>query len=144
MTTTTLRTNAFPSNPLFAALMSSTDFDTITGLLRLTHGAERTALLADTDNDGDTPLIKAAKRAPWKVANGLLAVGADVNASNREGRTALHYAVERADDVNRDWLVGLLIAYKASVSIADNKGTTAYDLLEAAGYKKLDALTMAA
>lgn len=148
MTTAILASNTLNAHPLFVALMNSTDFESISTLLGGTLGDERKAFLATTDSNGDTALIKAVKAAPWKVASGLMTIGADVNATNREGRTALHYAVERAttsgEDVNRDWLVGLLIARNASVTIADNTGTTAYDMLAAAGYKKLNKLTLAA
>lgn len=148
MTTARLASNALTAHPLFVALMHSTDFESISRLLGSTQGEARKAFLETTDSNGDTALIRAVKEAPWKVAQGLMTIGADLNATNHEGRTALHYAVERAatsgEDVNRDWVVGLLLARNAAVHIADNSGTTAYDMLAAAGYKKLSKLAAAA
>lgn len=147
-TTTTLSTNVFPSNPLFAALLNDSDFDTMTRLLREARGADRKTFLATIDRNGDTPLIKAVKEARWTVVADLLSIGADVNAVNREGRTAMHHAVDRVvkegKNINLDMALGHLIEYNASVSIPDATGTTAYDLLVANGYKKLNKFAIAA
>ena len=94
MTTAILASNTLNAHPLFVALMNSTDFESISTLLGGTLGDERKAFLATTDSNGDTALIKAVKAAPWKVASGLMTIGADVNATNREGRTALRLAVK--------------------------------------------------
>jgi ankyrin repeat protein len=44
-----------------------------------------------TDNEGNTPMILAARSRGWNAIETLLAHGAQVNAKNKEGRSALSY-----------------------------------------------------
>ena len=45
------------------------------------------------DEQGNTPLMRAALDGQTKQVEALLRAGADVNAQNREGRTALMFAI---------------------------------------------------
>ena len=55
-----------------------------------------------TDEEGDTPLIEAARFGHDSVAKTLLEAGADVTVKNKEGKTALMYALQGGhDDVVR-------------------------------------------
>lgn len=143
MTTLTFTSSTLNGDPLFLALVTG-NFGEITRLLKGKTRADRRVLLAKTDYLGDTPLISAAKTAGWGVVLDLLSYGADVNVRNRDGRTALHYAVERATDVNKDRAVRHLLVCKADMTLADNNGITAGDLLAAKGYAALATLKAAA
>lgn len=76
-------------------------------------------------SDGETPLHIAARRDHVKVAEMLLASGADVNAINDENSklTPLHRAASYA---GRD-MVTLLLAHKADRNAEDSDGKTALD-----------------
>ncbi|WP_109479077.1 ankyrin repeat domain-containing protein [Paraburkholderia sp. C35] len=143
MTTLTFTSSTLNGDPLFMALVTG-NFTEISRLLKAKTRTERRAFLAKTDYLGDTPLINASKNAGWAVVHDLLSYGADVNARNRAGRTALHYAIDRATDVNKDHAVRNLMACKADMTIADNNGITAGDLLAAKGYAALATLKAAA
>ena len=65
---------------------------------------ERRADVGARDEQGQTPLMKAAKHGNYPVAKLLIDYGADVNASDQLGGTALKYAKE----FRQSALVGLL------------------------------------
>lgn len=83
-----------------------------------------------------TPLTMAAANGRTRVAQMLLAKGADVNARTDEGNTALHEAASRGHaDV-----VGLLLTQKADVNARRPKGVHARGLEEPGGGPLHDAV----
>lgn len=75
------------------------------------------------DEDGLTPLMRAADRNEDQVVDVLVSAGAELDAVDEDGQTALHYAAycEHAD------MAGLLISYGASTDIKDRDDMTAFD-----------------
>jgi uncharacterized protein len=66
----------------------------------------------------DALLVQAARRGQANVVTTLLQRGADVNATEADGTTALHWAVQRGDVA----MVKALIAAKCNVNIANRYG----------------------
>ena len=77
-------------------------------------------LVAVGANAADLPLVDAVKAQDAAVVRTLLDDGADVNAPQPDGATALHWAAYR-DDVET---AGLLIAAGANVTAANELGAT--------------------
>src|SRR5689334_25164374 len=79
---------------------------------------------------GDTPLHLAAAALRYDAARALLAAGAPVNAVNRRGAAALHYACDprplssRWDPDTQRRLVELLVSAGATVDRPDRGGVT--------------------
>lgn len=85
----------------------------------LARGANVNATGRDS---GETPLISACRDwAHSYIVSPLLSAGADVNARDKKGRTALHYAVDPLLNIP---LVELLIKKGANPAQADNFGVT--------------------
>jgi ankyrin repeat protein len=80
---------------------------------------------------GDTPLHLAAAGLRYDAARALLTAGAPVDAVNRRGATALHYACDPRpssptwDPAGQRLLIELLVAYRAAVDLPDRGGVTA-------------------
>jgi ankyrin repeat protein len=66
----------------------------------LVHG--KGLFLEEADDEGNTPLLLAVQFSSASVCNTLLARGANANAKNKEGCTALHLAISnnKAEQVN--------------------------------------------
>ena len=79
--------------------------------------------------NGRAPLHIATLRGHKKIAEFLIAQGANVNIRDHDGRTPLHYASAQ----HNMELAQLLIAHGANVNAKDKQGLT---ILEAAGYQK--------
>src|SRR5690349_24938044 len=79
---------------------------------------------------GDTPLHLAAAGLRYDTARALLAAGTPVDAVNRRGAAALHYACDprplssRWDPDTQRRLVGLLVSAGATVDRPDRGGVT--------------------
>ena len=71
-------------------------------------------------------IIRIVARAFWEMFWELLKAGADVNARDNKGWTALHYATES----NQAEVIKELLKAGADVKAKDNKGWTALDLAE--------------
>ena len=77
------------------------------------------AAAAPTASD-DLPLLAAAEHQDWRSVHGLLAAGADVNAAQADGATALHWAAHW-DDLAA---VETLLQAGADVDAANDHGVT--------------------
>ncbi|MEI8312533.1 MAG: ankyrin repeat domain-containing protein, partial [Verrucomicrobiota bacterium] len=85
----------------------------------LARGANVNAICRDS---GETPLTSACRDwAHSYIVAPLLSAGADVNARDKNGRTALHYAVDPLLNIP---LVELLLEKGANPARADNFGVT--------------------
>jgi len=80
---------------------------------------------------GDTPLHLAAAGLRYDAARALLAAGTPVNAVNRRGATALHYACDPRPS-SRTWdpaaqrrIIELLVSHGAAADRPDRGGVTA-------------------
>ncbi len=76
------------------------------------------------DQGGRTPLMFAAERADSSIAAALLEAKADPNLRDREGWTALNFAVQRCPLASRKAMVELLLAKGADSNTRDNAGST--------------------
>ena len=85
---------------------------------------EKTLNVNITNNKNKTPLMCRAENGNKDPLKILLENGADVNAVNNEGQTALHLATFRTSKSYIECL-NLLIEYKANVGLEDNQGRTA-------------------
>ena len=63
-------------------------------VLRLIKKLEIRGLRNVTDADGVTALQRAVKYRHYNIVRLLIDGGVDINARDREGKTALHYAAE--------------------------------------------------
>ena len=77
-------------------------------------------LIADWDENNDTPLHIAASNSRVKVARLLINLGAQVDTSNTKGWTPLHCAA----DVGALEIVKLLVSKGAPIEAADKSQTT--------------------
>ena len=79
---------------------------------------------------GDTPLHLAAAGLRYDAARALLAVGTPVNAVNRRGAAALHYACDPRplsptwDPAAQQRIIELLVSAGATVDLPDRGGVT--------------------
>lgn len=79
----------------------------------------------------ESPLHVAADSENFELIKLFLNAGANVNAQDINGRTALHFIAcdsEKNDDENTLKIAQFLIENKADISIKDNDGKTAVDL----------------
>ena len=79
------------------------------------------------DEEGQTPLIIAVCNRQLDVINLLLSHGAQINAVDNEGKTALIHAITPGGDSGdpADDLVKLLIEKKADIEVKNERGKTA-------------------
>lgn len=89
----------------------------------LTHGANTN----EKDADGNTPVIKAAMTRNREAIDLLMAHGANINAQNRRGWTALQYVMDMDTDIR---LVQQLLAYGADPKLANINGQNALTLAQ--------------
>ncbi|XP_062711314.1 uncharacterized protein LOC134289471 [Aedes albopictus] len=93
------------------------------------------------DNDGNTPLLLAAKRYKWEMVKMLIdkdsKYSADYKISNNAGQTLIHFAAESG---NMEIVQMLIDDYAADVNAQDNDGNT--PLLLAAKNDKWEMVKM--
>jgi cytohesin len=72
------------------------------------------------NNEGNTPLNVATKRADVKAVRSLVRSGADPNVRDNEGNTPLNVAAKRANFQ----ILSLLLQAGADPNVRDNEGNT--------------------
>lgn len=83
-----------------------------------------------TNQQGDSPLIIAAKVGNLRILNIILSHNPDVDARNDEGKTALMIAAE----TGQSQVVEKLLAHNADPSLKDNNDNTALTLASTYGH----------
>lgn len=96
------------------------------------------------DDDGETPVITACTGGFPIVAKALVNAKSDMNARNIQGRTALHIsaASTKVKAVVQTALVDYLLKARASITITDNNGLTALEVVQAQPQANPDVLEM--
>jgi uncharacterized protein len=107
-----------PNHCLFAAAYND-DAAAIRLLAR--HGAE-----LDEFVEGGTPLLHAIQYSRFEAAKALLGVGADPNAKDAKGRTALHRMLSKGTD---DRFFQMFVKHGARGDIPDADGRTVADIM---------------
>jgi hypothetical protein len=99
----------------------------------------------DKYDDNDTPLIAAIKsQSLICYVRYLLKQGADVNAVNTNGFTALMYAVGRLHYLTQREIVELLLSYGAKPDMKNKYGSTAISIAHSSGLPALEMLLIGA
>jgi len=112
-----LKRGADPEHCLWAAA-----FNDSPAAVRLLVGA---GALVDPPG-GDTPFLSAVKWSHFAAARALLEAGADVNAQDRLGKTALHYMLKKRSHPDH---VRMVLEHGARVDLEDRDGVTPGSLL---------------
>lgn len=80
----------------------------------------------DAAAGGDTALLFAVVYSKYAAVEALLKLGADPDARDPKGRTALHRMLRKGADIAH---LKMLLRHGASLDIADGEGRTARDIL---------------
>jgi hypothetical protein len=107
-----------PNHALWAAAFNN-DLDAIR--LLVGRGAP-----VDARAEGETPFLAAVKTSHFEPAGLLLTLGADVDAVDDNGMTALHYMLKKNSDV--EW-VRMVVDAGARGDIEDPNGRTAGEMM---------------
>ena len=86
-----------------------------------------------TDDRERTPLHEASEAGDMEAVSLLLRLCADINAVDKDGRTALHYAVQR----HFPEVIMKLISAGAKVDVEDNRRTTPLNEAKRQGYQDI-------
>jgi|SRR5699024_914950 len=86
-----------------------------------------------TNQQGNTPLMAAAKIGNQRMLDIILAHNPNIDKHNKAGKTALILAAE-SGQYN---VVKMLVAHDANVAKTDNNGNTASDLASKFGYQQI-------
>ncbi|GAB1192773.1 hypothetical protein APSETT444_001969 [Aspergillus pseudonomiae] len=81
-------------------------------------------LASGLDTHGRTPLMRAVINKRFDLTEALLALGAEIGAQDRQGKTALHYAVPSNLNIE---LAELLVYHGADISARTREGKTPLD-----------------
>ena len=113
-----LKLGSTPRYCLFAAIWNN---DIAAIRLLLDHGAD-----VDEAGGGETPLLGAVAWSRFPPAEALLAAGADPNARNAKGETALHLMLKKGSDLAA---LRLFVRHGARGDIPAADGRTAIEIL---------------
>lgn len=91
--------------------------------------ARNRAVINDSSGDGTTPLMGAAMLGKMKQLRELVAAGANVDAADERGWTALMYAADR----NEVGAVEFLLEQGASATLRNNANQTAAEIADMKG-----------
>ena len=109
--------------------------------MTLSHGAD----LRSINRYGGTALIPASERGHVETVRTLIEAGVDVDHVNKLGWTALLEAIMLGDGGERhQQIVALLVKAGANVNLADGNGVTPLQHARSAGYRKIEAILLAA
>ena len=78
----------------------------------------------------DSPLHSEAKRGEFTNVQKAFDAGADINAQDEDGKTALHHAAENGHSLTSK----SILALGADLRILDNNGKTALELAQAGNH----------
>lgn len=120
---------------------SRADGDTVFAVLNCVPIVISTSLgtdAAEIRDPDETPLMVAAKKGDLEAVRNLIQTGADVNARNQNGSTALTYALRNSGSSVQT--INLLASAGADVNMADREGYTV--LMRAAQAGDLDAVRL--
>jgi len=121
-----LANNANPDNCMFAIAWYD---DVEAAALFKKHGAD-----IDSVSAGNTPFMAAFNWRRFNVAEWFLKNGANVNATDPDGNTALFYAVKRKYDAEQ---IALLLKFGADVNLENNNGISPLKLAELNRQRKI-------
>lgn len=114
-----LMNGANPHNCMFAIVWYD---DAEAAALFKSHGAD-----IDDSSIGETPLLAAFNWKRFAVAEWLLANGANPNAADKQGNTALHHAVKKKYPLPQ---IELLLRYGANPNLTNQAGVSPMMLAE--------------
>jgi hypothetical protein len=121
-----LRKGANPDHCMFAIAWYD---DPKAATLFKKHGAKIT-----DDNGRDNPFLAAYCWKKFKITKWFLENGADVNFADKDGNTALHFAVKRKFDYDQ---IEFLLKNKANINQQNHAGLSPKKLAEEKRYRKI-------
>jgi len=124
-----LKSGAGPNNCMFAIAWYN---DVKAAELFKKHGAK-----IENDDGKNTPFLAAFTWKKFDVAKWFLQHGANVNAYDNDGNTALFYAVKRKYEIE---YIELLLQFKADFNKENNEGISPKNLAELNRQKKILSL----
>lgn len=114
-----MKLGASPQYSLYAAAYNR-DVEAIRLLVK--HGAD----IEERTGGGATPLIGAVQWSHFESAEAMAKLGADVNAQDERGMTALHYMLKKGSEFEH---FEMLAKFGARGDIADRNGVTAAEVM---------------
>ncbi|OUM65787.1 hypothetical protein PIROE2DRAFT_7109 [Piromyces sp. E2] len=112
------------NNLLVYAILLNDDYSFNNILVHLTRLKNKDVIINSTNSKKENALIIAVKLGRTKFLYNIFLKNIDLDHQDELGNTALHYAVEMRDK----YAVNILAYYKASKTIKNNNGETAFDL----------------